>query len=197
MSKRVSAVEREWRRLEAAVLAQFEREGVRADAVETEWTARTRYHRQAHTVDVRADPGQVSTSSLMDLQLAFERRYREIYGERAVVPDGRIELVMLRVVGSRRLDSPVFSRRISSERGSDRAHKGTRRAYFDGDGFIDVDVFNGEALGPGNPIAGPAIIDRVGDTVVVPPGVRAEVDAFTSLTLHVDSPVPAELAPWV
>jgi N-methylhydantoinase A/oxoprolinase/acetone carboxylase beta subunit len=186
----VAAAEGEWRRLEAAVLAQFEREGISAAAVETEWVARARYRRQVHTIDVGAQ--RSTTSTLADLQHAFERRYGEVYGERAVVPDGRIELVMLRVVGSRRRESHVFSALPPSDHDAARAHKGTRRGYFEQSGFVDVDVFDGEALEAGATVTGPAIIDRVGDTVVVPPGLRAEIDQFTVLTLTAGSPVRAE-----
>jgi N-methylhydantoinase A len=59
-----------------------------------------------------------------------------------------------------------------------------RPAYFSGLGHIDVPVHMGTALRPGAIIAGPAIIEEPTTTLVVNPGMHAEVSRHGSYLLH-------------
>ena len=169
-------------RLQADVIAQFEREGTPAADVEIEWVTRARYYRQAHTVDVTIEPRRLSGDAMADLRDSFERRYASLYGAGAVVREGRLELVMLRVTGTRRLQSKVFAEEPAGG-GAPPTEVGTRTAHFESHGFVDVPIFRGDALRPGDVVMGPAIVERMGDSVVVPPGYRADVDRYMSLTL--------------
>jgi N-methylhydantoinase A len=180
----IAAIQRDCDRLEAAVLGQFEREGAGRDAVELERVARIRYYRQVHTVEVQLDLGQLSASSLAALRDRFERTYAEAYGEGATVPGGRTELVLLRVAGTRRVESPAFLEYELADEDPAAARKGQRRAFFEPTGFTEASVFDGQALRPGNTILGPAIIERMGDSVVLPPRTRVTVDRFAALVLE-------------
>jgi len=44
-------------------------------------------------------------------------------------------------------------------------------------------VFRGDRLRPGHLLRGPALVERMGDTVVIPPGHRGRVDGFGNLWL--------------
>jgi len=57
----------------------------------------------------------------------------------------------------------------------ERAHKGTRSAYF-GDGFIDTPLYDGPQLASGVEIRGPAMIEEPFTVVVLGPGYRARLD---------------------
>ena len=54
--------------------------------------------------------------------------------------------------------------------------KGARRAYF-GDGFLKTKVYDGEKIGAGRSIKGPAIVEEPFTTIVVPPGWTVKLDA--------------------
>jgi N-methylhydantoinase A/oxoprolinase/acetone carboxylase beta subunit len=56
-------------------------------------------------------------------------------------------------------------------------------AHFDGVGFIPTSVFDGTVLRPGHAIVGPAIVERMGDSVVIPPGFEAGVDSYLTLLI--------------
>jgi N-methylhydantoinase A len=62
------------------------------------------------------------------------------------------------------------------------AARGTRKAYF-GDGWVDAPVYRGEAMAPGDTLAGPAIIEEPTTTVVVYPGCTARVSAAGNFIL--------------
>ncbi len=50
-----------------------------------------------------------------------------------------------------------------------------RPAWFEG-GFVDTPVYDGEGLGPGHRLEGPAIVEERFTTIVLYPGQRAEID---------------------
>ncbi|WP_019170168.1 hydantoinase B/oxoprolinase family protein [Pseudaminobacter salicylatoxidans] len=59
-----------------------------------------------------------------------------------------------------------------------------RRAYFTETGFVDLPVFFGADLVPGNLIAGPAVIEEPTTTVVVYPGMQARIGGSGSYLLE-------------
>ena len=64
-----------------------------------------------------------------------------------------------------------------------RSRKGERRAFVAGKGFVKVAVHDGDRLCHGNRVPGPAIIESVNTTVVVPGGWRADYDALGNCVL--------------
>ena len=64
------------------------------------------------------------------------------------------------------------------------AKRGERRAYFEQLGFVTTPVYDGRLIDNGHSVNGPAIIERMGDSVVVPPGMIAAMDEYRSLLLQ-------------
>nr|WP_308282907.1 hypothetical protein [Pseudonocardia nigra] len=60
----------------------------------------------------------------------------------------------------------------------------TREVYFDGAGWVDTPVHERDGLPAGTALTGPAIIDQLDATTVVPPGARAEVDEWLNIRIH-------------
>ncbi|MGH2871087.1 MAG: hydantoinase/oxoprolinase family protein, partial [Solirubrobacteraceae bacterium] len=88
-----------------------------------------------------------------------------------------------RVVGTLRVQPLAPVQRAAAGEDPAAALKGERQAYFEPAGFVPALVYDGALLRPGNVIAGPAIIERMGDSVVVPRGYRADVDRYLTLRL--------------
>jgi N-methylhydantoinase A len=62
----------------------------------------------------------------------------------------------------------------------------TRLVVFDGSAkAVETPVFARAALSAGTAIEGPAVIDQLDSTTLVPPGVRAEVDEWLNIRIHV------------
>jgi len=55
--------------------------------------------------------------------------------------------------------------------------------HFAPGGFVDTPVLDGAALRAGERLAGPAIVQRMGDSVVIPPAFTATVDRFGTIGL--------------
>jgi N-methylhydantoinase A len=61
----------------------------------------------------------------------------------------------------------------------------TRAACFDpARGFVDTAIYRREDLGPGDLVAGPAVVEEYGATVPLHPGFGARVDRFGNLVVE-------------
>jgi N-methylhydantoinase A len=58
---------------------------------------------------------------------------------------------------------------------------------FAGEGAHDTPVYRRSELPAGAELTGPAILEQLDSTVVVPPGVRAEVDEWLNVRMEVGS----------
>ena len=148
-----------------------------------------RFRNQAQTLPVPLADGRLGADLAQTLPDDFAARYAQVYGEGAVLAGGRIEIDVHRVVGTRAVSRPPLAARPKAD--GPVAPKGERQVHFGGAGFIATQIFDGTALAPGQVISGPAVIERMGDAVVLPPGYRATVDEYLSLSLTQSAESPA------
>jgi N-methylhydantoinase A len=183
-----------YRGLEERVLAQFAREGVPADDVSLARTLGVRYRLQVHTIDVDVDLGELTEESVARIAARFEERYGHLYGEGALLAGGGLEFETHRVVGTRSLERITFPVHESGDSDASAAITGERDAYFEPDGFRATPVYDGHRLVAGNVLAGPAIVQRMGDSVVIPPEYEAVVDQYLTLRLQPTNALAAPAA---
>ena len=99
-------------------------------------------------------------------------RYEEFYGYRL---DGiPVELVRLSVVAHG--EAPTFATFPGVPDGA-AADRAPRLVSFPGPGFIETSIVDREALGAGDTLQGPAVVEFVDSTAVVPPGWTLTVQA--------------------
>ena len=82
----------------------------------------------------------------------------------------------MRVQTIGRTAPPSSARARPADAPLERALRGRRPAYFGGR-FVDTPVYDGDRVGAGHAIDGPAIIEEPFTTIVLHPGQRAELDA--------------------
>ena len=80
--------------------------------------------------------------------------------------------------------------RTSSSRSTSRAatcpsRSRRRDVYFDGEA-VDTPVYERNELPAGASFEGPAVIDQLDTTTLVPPGVKAEVDEYLNIVMEVN-----------
>jgi len=173
-----------FRGLEQRVLDQFEREGVPPADVTLARTLGVRYRLQVHTIDVEVDPGELDEAAVQRIAERFEERYGHLYGEGALLRGGGLEFEAHRVVGTRTLERIAFPEHDAGDSDASAAVKGEREAYFEPDGFRPTPIYDGHRLAAGHVLRGPAIVERMGDAVVVPPGYEAVVDRYLTMRLQ-------------
>jgi len=110
----------------------------------------------------------------------FHERHRQLYTY--ALAEAPVEIVTLRVAAAgrvRRFTLPSLDRR---GRGRPRASR--RRVYFAGAGWMPCPCPDRERLGVGAVVRGPAIVEQLDATTVVPPGRRATVDRVGNLVIR-------------
>jgi N-methylhydantoinase A len=60
-----------------------------------------------------------------------------------------------------------------------------RAVWFDGHGMAETPVYRRDDLPAGAGLEGPAIVEQLDSTTVIPPGVAAKVDRFLNIVMRV------------
>jgi N-methylhydantoinase A len=116
---------------------------------------------------------------------AFHDRHETVYGFcNRTEPT---QFVNLRLTAIGQVERPRLRELEKAADPVDRAHKGTRRVYFrEAGGMVDCALYDREKLSFDDEFRGPAIIEQMDTTTVVPPGASVKVDRFGSLLISVE-----------
>lgn len=111
----------------------------------------------------------------------FHDTHERVYGHSA--PDEPVETVAVRLVGWGSFQRPTLAD-VPAQRSSD-AERHRRRVWFaEAGGFVETRVHRRDELFAGVHLDGPAVIEQLDTTTLVPPGYRARVVALDSLVIE-------------
>ena len=166
--------------MEDEALAAFEKIGIDQKDVKFRRTIDMRYIGQFHEVEVDVDGGDFNSDCLVKATEDFSAKHNELFT--FAMPWKGVELLTLRVKATTP-NAPIKLPEIPSG-GLDAspAKKSVRPCYF-GDGFVDVQVYDGSKLAADNEISGPAIIEETTTTVVIPENYECLVNANKNYVL--------------
>ena len=154
--------------MEAEGLAMLEAAGVPPERRVLQRQADCRYRRQAYELTVPMADGPVTAATLTALAAAFHAKHEQTYGHaNAAEP---VQLVNLRLTALGRLPALALAQPSRPEA----ARRGHRQVWFGGEA-MDCTVLWRDGLSAGEAIPGPAVIEALDSTVVVPPGWTARV----------------------
>jgi len=143
-----------------------------------------RYEGEVHevTVPVRSRTKRITALNLEATVKDFHGLHERLFAHKDV--DQSIEILNLRLdlIGVREkvlLQDEAFDAEDPAP-----AEAGKRTVYFSSDP-VDVEVYYASLLNPGNLIAGPAIIEQWGTTIVVYPNQEALIDANRNCVIEV------------
>lgn len=170
-------------RLTLELLERFRREGLPASRVRVRRSAYARYQLQVHELDIPVPREDLTVDDLERLMAVFEAKYERTYGAGSAYTEAGLELITFRVDGVYAVPRPRVSAPAARRRRVPAAvRKGYRQAHFLPPGrFVRTAVYDGARLRPGDVVEGPAIIERMGDTVVIPPRMTGVVDRLANL----------------
>ena len=187
----------DWRRLgnlfearEGSLARLFESEGVPEGERRFERSLYMKYRLQPSALSVPVSAA-ASQHAVVD---AFEARYSALYGANAAYRAAGIEIVKCRVEGSAETVAPALAA-VDPDPDADpeAARSGTRPIFFPELGTArDTPVYDGARLVAGMQFAGPLVIERTGDTIVLPSFAGARVDEFGNVVIAVDPPGDTE-----
>jgi N-methylhydantoinase A len=165
--------------LEDRVAAELVEEGYDRSSIVLSRSAELHYRGQWYELEVPVPAGQITTSTLGEVERAFERAYEVTYGYKQ--DRRKVDLVSMRVAGSIPPKQPRLAALSKTEAGASEY----RSAYFAG-AIHETPVFQGrERLGRAE--EGPLIIDEFDTTIVVPPGATVELDAEFNVVVALDA----------
>ncbi len=162
----------------AAIWDEMEAEGrkmlaaarVPADRQQIVRQADLRYGRQAYELTVDAPEGAVSDATLAGLAAGFHAAHERTYGHKNEAEAVHIVTLRLSAVGL--LGNPNFAEAT----GDGNSLKAERSAWFAGVGRVPTPVHDRAKLAEGQAVAGPAIVESLDSTLVIPPGWQGTVD---------------------
>ena len=175
-----AAIEAEFTRLEDEAGARLRHEGVPPDRVVMERTVDMMYQGQWRSLAV---PAGSPVASIPDLVAAFHALHEHEYNFRRDDAPVDIYRLNLRAVGT----VPKAALAEHGIGGGAMPEPEERRpAWFGRAEPYDTPVYRRDTLPAGARFPGPAIVEQLDSTTVVPPGARADVDRFLNLVIRLE-----------
>ncbi len=182
----------------AAVLAQLDEmlaqahallvgEGVAADKQRFAVQLDLRYSGQYHEVIVDVSEAALRDADFEAIRELFHREHNRLYGYDLGEERTAVELINIRLVAIGIVQKPVLAAEPRACADSAAARKGRRPIYLLGRGdFCEVPVYDGARLQHGNQMQGPAVIETVNTTIILPDGFALAVDPVGTCVLTAD-----------
>jgi N-methylhydantoinase A len=175
----LAAVNRCLAELDGRGRARMRSEGAPDVEVRVAYSADMRYVGQAYELEVPLD-GPLAPAAMPSVLAAFHQVHERVYGYARVQQP--VEFVNFRAVHTYPLPRPALRPSARATGGVDDARVGERRAWFGG-AFVATAIYERARLPIGARVAGPAIIEQMDTTTVVPPGHAALVDPSGNLRI--------------
>ncbi|ELZ02284.1 hydantoinase/oxoprolinase family protein [Natrialba aegyptia] len=175
----VDDIETAFADMEAEIRERLDEEGIDESEMRMDHEIKMRYTGQWCSLEVGCSRPLESMETIRE---RFHRQHEQTYAYSD--EDQPVEVYGLHVTGRGVVEKPSFPEIDSGK--ADTARRTTRDAYFEAAGeFIDTAVYERAELGAGATFEGPAIVEQMDSTVVVPPNATAEVDETGTIILTV------------
>lgn len=149
-------------------------------------TADMRYHGQNYELSVAVPDGAITRATMRSLASGFSDAHRQRYGFAA---DGDpVQIVTLRVEATGVVRKAELKTHADEGPDASTAIMGRRPVWLaETQAAVDTPVYGRDALRPGNRFSGPAIVEQMDATTLVPPGMTARVDTYLNLILEAET----------
>ena len=171
-----AAVEREFQALEAQARERLRAEGVPEEEMVLTRAIDMRYRGQWRSLPVAVE------GELTSLAAAVERFHADHEREHAYRDDAPVELSQLNLRAVGRTAKPELPRHPLGD-GTPPAPRALRPVVWDAPEPVETPVYVRDELPAGTRLTGPAVIEQLDSTVVVPPDVAVEVDAWMNIRM--------------
>lgn len=174
----VADVEDAFGGLESEAAARMRAEGVADGDVVLQRAVSMRYLGQWRSLQVDCGHGPGA------LDEAVERFHEQHEREHAFRRDDTpVEIYQLGLTAIGTTPKPSFPARPAV--GGEPAPARRRPVRFSGDGWLDTAVYDRADLRSGHAFDGPAVVEQLDSTALVPPGCRAEVDEWLNIRIRI------------
>jgi N-methylhydantoinase A len=168
--------------LEVQGQAQLAREGFEGKTVSLSRLADMRYAGQSYELSLPVPDGKIPTNVLDSLFARFHQAHQQSYGYSR---EGElIEFVNFRVVARGKLPRSRLTDNCPEGQTQSRPAD-TRTVWFQGQG-VETPIYERSHLAKDQVISGPAIVEQLDSTIVIPPGFQAAVEASGNIIIEQD-----------
>ncbi|MDY6863189.1 MAG: hydantoinase/oxoprolinase family protein [Thermodesulfobacteriota bacterium] len=159
-------------------------EGFKKDEIILEYKIEARYGGQLWEIVSTSPINRIeSFEDIKTLIKFFENKYEELYGTEAKYPEGGFEIITMALEVSASAVKPVIPKKEFMGMDATNALKEKREVYFSG-GFILSKIYEMNKLEYGNLINGPAIIEGIDTSLVIPPDRKVTVDEYGNMVME-------------
>jgi N-methylhydantoinase A len=174
-------IDRLYGKIEHEGIKHLEADGFARNDIVVKRSMEMRYVGQVHECTVDIGTFEINAKSIAKVKEAFHKRHEELYtySER----HNAVEVVNIESTVFGRIAKPKLPK-YGKGAAPKQTLKGHRKAIFEPSGKVtSTPIYDGEKLGAGARIAGPAIIEEVTTTIVIEPGWTAVLDATGSYVI--------------
>jgi N-methylhydantoinase A/oxoprolinase/acetone carboxylase beta subunit len=146
-----------------------------------------RYAGQGYELRVALEGiGTLDDAALIKARELFDLRHAQIHGHAAREKEVEVVSYRLRATVSVPKFEPRPQAAADAPAAADAALKGKRMVWFDGLKGAEVPVYERDKIAVGASFAGPAIVEQMDATTVIPAGWGAHVDEYGNLILEAE-----------
>ena len=165
--------------LESLAMRDLRDEGFAPSEIGIERALDMRYAGQGYEITIPCE-FPLNAGSIAKLRNRFDESHKQMFGHTA--PEEPVEIVSYRLRGIGRVPPVEIPKHRAEGRPLKDALRETRKAHFDGVA-LDCPVYQRELLDVGSRFVGPAIVDQLDATTLIPPGRTAHIDEFKNLII--------------
>ncbi len=180
VAESIPEAEKIFHELEAEGDAMLNKEGVAENIRAFEWAIDMRYDRQNYEITVPLKGRSLTPETLAEAIEDFHTAHMRAYGYRN--DNGRIKLVSYRVSAIGVIEKPELQAYPLDPDAAQPKPFTTRKVLFQREkDFIETGIYHRDDFVPGTTLHGPAIIEQMDTTIVIPPRWVVETDGFLNL----------------
>ncbi|TFG29961.1 MAG: hydantoinase/oxoprolinase family protein [Promethearchaeota archaeon] len=143
-----------------------------------------RYPYQVYDLNIPLTENRITEKNISKIIESFHEIHQKFYASSD--PKSHIEATALRVSAIGKVKKPQIKEIVKTEENASIALKGTRNVYFrEKERFIETSIYDGDKLKNGHIINGPAIVEEVNTTIVIPPNYILNVTKYGDYFLKV------------
>lgn len=171
----LARVEQRFAELEKNAVSALEQDGIPRERIAMRRSMDMRYVGQVHECSVDIGELPVNDATIAAIRASFDTLHEQLftYGE----PQSTVEIVNIESTVYGR-NPPLAPPAMAPGKQAENAVKTYRDMIFSSDGVaLNTPVYDGELLGAGDVLDGPAVIEEITTTIVINPGWHARLDA--------------------
>lgn len=141
-----------------------------------------RYLGQNFELSINIDFDKIDENNQEEIKAYFHREHKREYGY--CREEARIQIVNFRATALGKVSTVKFEEQPESGEDARDAIIDERDVYFEeADGFVQTKIYDRYALKANNKFAGPAIIEQMDATIVIPPGHKVSIDKYHNVMI--------------